>query len=152
MSATRRKRSFSNGARIVLRARVAVAELRAAEAVVRQHAAVERQLPAALAADDRELRLVEELAAAEPGADLGPEVARAGDREARLVRARAGQDGAVAELQLDHVGVPGDAAAALFDRVDEPGEELATEEALRLDDGEEVLGHSYISSSSSAGS
>src|SRR4030095_12301010 len=56
---------LERGARVLLRAGVAIAELRAAEAVVREHAAVERHLPAALHSRDRHLRLVEELAIAE---------------------------------------------------------------------------------------
>src|SRR5262249_47178085 len=38
-----------------------------------------------------------------------------------------------------------DPAVALLDAVDEPGEELATEEALGLDDVEEILGHGCAS-------
>jgi hypothetical protein len=39
------------------------------------------------------------------------------------------------------------AAAAFLDAVDQPGEEFASEEALRLHDGQEILGHSYSSPS-----
>src|SRR5690606_28553281 len=50
-------------------------------------------------------------------------------------------DDAVAERELDHVVADREAAAFLLDAEQEPGEELAPEEALRLDDAEEVLLH-----------
>src|SRR5579883_2374045 len=66
---------------ILLCARVARSELGAAQALVDEQPAVERQLPAPLPARDHKPRAIEELAAAKPGADLGARVARAGDRE-----------------------------------------------------------------------
>jgi len=92
---------------------------------------------------------IEELPAPEAGAHLGAEIARPRDREARLVGPRAGERQAVAELELDDVAVALDPPPALLDGPDEPGEELPPEEALLLDDGEEVLLHSRASSGSS---
>src|SRR5262249_378167 len=138
------------GARIFLHAPVAIAELRTAEAVIWEQPAVERELPAALAADDGDLRLVEQLAAAKARPAPPPEIASAGNRQARLVRTRSGEHDAIAELQFDHVGIARDPTATFFDRVHEPGEKLAAEKPLCLDDGEKVLGHSSSASSPSS--
>src|SRR5262249_26466944 len=105
------------------------------------------QLPAPLAVHDRDLRLVEQLAPSEPGADLGTQIAGAGHRETRPVRSGAGEHDAVAEHQLDHLAVALDAPARLLDRVHEPGEDRAAQDPLRLDDRQEVFRHSAISSS-----
>ena len=141
-SARRRNRSFSNSARgSSLQRRVAVAELRAAQRVVGEHAAVEAQLPAPLAARHRDARAVDELVAAQPGAELGAHVALVHQRQARVALALLLHHHAIAERHLDHVVADRQAAAVLLDAEQEPGEELAAEEALRLDDAEEVLLH-----------
>src|SRR5262249_53010560 len=140
---------LEGGAGVVGVGGLALAELRAAERVVGEKAAVERELEAALAARDDQAGVVDQLAAPEAGAELRPHVTLARDGEARAVVAPLEHD-AIAERDLDGLAADLEPAALLLGTVDEPGEELASEEALGVDDGEEVLRHGRAPLPSSA--
>jgi hypothetical protein len=121
---------LEGGARVFLRADVAVAERRAAERLVGEEAAVERHLPAALAALEDQAGAVEELAAAEAGAQLGADVALADEREAR---ARSSVPPASTTDRRAGSRSPGRRARCARRPprcADEPGEELAARKRL----------------------